>query len=80
MPDSRPGTKGVGGFSTLMKEESEKGRWPDGQMRDHKENRAKKCLSGMRNENVYRMKKIHLREKESRCHSISQPQKHGYDY
>ena len=45
-PDSRPGTKGVGGFSTLMKEESEKGRWPEGQMRDRKENRAKNAYLG----------------------------------
>lgn len=46
MPDARPGIEGAGGFSTLMKEESEKGRRPDGQMRDHKENRAKNAYLG----------------------------------
>ena len=42
-----------------MKEKSEKGRWSDGQMMEGKKNEVEKSLSGMRNQNVYRLKKIH---------------------
>lgn len=72
---------GVGGFSTLMKEESEKGRhgpWadegPQGKIG------AKKCLSGMRNENVYRMKKTHEERRNQDVIVFHSLKSMGHDY